>query len=107
MTRRHRIVRVPASSANLGPGFDSMAAALAIQLELEVEETGETRVDAGDADLPSDQAHAYFTKLANAPYKRFIELGEGTHTIIMEKNRMQFFREVMNFLNEADPLALN
>src|SRR5713226_10603859 len=39
-----------------------------------------------DADLPSDQAHAYFTKLANAPYKRFIELGEGTHTIIMEKN---------------------
>ena len=60
-----------------------------------------------DADLPSDQAHAYFTKLANAPYKRFIELGEGTHTIIMEKNRMQFFREVINFLNEADPLALN
>jgi hypothetical protein len=25
----------------------------------------------------------------------------------MEKNRMQFFREVMNFLNESDPLALN
>jgi len=25
----------------------------------------------------------------------------------MEKNRMQFFREVMHFLNEADPLALN
>jgi hypothetical protein len=25
----------------------------------------------------------------------------------MEKNRMQFFREVMNFLGEADPLALN
>jgi hypothetical protein len=26
---------------------------------------------------------------------------------MMEKNRMQFFREVMNFLNESDPLALN
>jgi len=25
----------------------------------------------------------------------------------MEKNRMQFFREVMNFLGEADPMALN
>ncbi|HEX9324042.1 MAG TPA: alpha/beta fold hydrolase [Xanthobacteraceae bacterium] len=59
-----------------------------------------------DADLPSYQAHAYFAKLANAPYKRFVELGEGTHTIIMEKNRMQFFREAAGFLDEADPLAL-
>ncbi len=39
MTRR-RVVRVPASSANLGPGFDCMAAALTLHLELEVEETG-------------------------------------------------------------------
>jgi pimeloyl-ACP methyl ester carboxylesterase len=60
-----------------------------------------------DADLPSDQAQAYFKKLTNTPYKRFVELGEGTHTVMMEKNRMQFFHEVANFLNEADPLALN
>ena len=39
--------------------------------------------------------------------REFITIGEGTHTIIMEKNRMQFFREVMNFLGEADPMALN
>jgi homoserine kinase len=39
MTRR-RVVRVPASSANLGPGFDVLAAALALHLELEVRETG-------------------------------------------------------------------
>jgi hypothetical protein len=45
--------------------------------------------------------------LTHAPYKRFVEIGEGTHSIIMEKNRMQFFREVMNFLNEADVLSLN
>jgi hypothetical protein len=51
-----------------------------------------------DADLPSYMAQAYFAKLSNAPYKRFVELGEGTHTIIMEKNRMQFFHEVMAFL---------
>jgi hypothetical protein len=60
-----------------------------------------------DADLPSDQAHGYFAKLTNTPYKRFVEIGEGTHFIMMEKNRMQFFREVMNFLVEGDPLALN
>ncbi len=41
---RRRVVRVPASSANLGPGFDCMAAALALHLELEVEETGEFAV---------------------------------------------------------------
>jgi homoserine kinase len=40
---------VPASSANLGPGFDCMAAALALQLELEVEETGTFAVE---TDLP-------------------------------------------------------
>ena len=39
--------------------------------------------------------------------REFITIGEGTPTIIMEKNRMQFFREVMNFLGEADPMALN
>jgi len=39
LTRR-RVVRVPASSANLGPGFDVLAAALGLHLELEVVETG-------------------------------------------------------------------
>ncbi len=38
-------MRVPASSANLGPGFDCMAAALALSLELEVAETGEFSVE--------------------------------------------------------------
>src|ERR687894_1787481 len=38
--RRRRLVRVPASSANLGPGFDVLAAALGLHVELEVEETG-------------------------------------------------------------------
>jgi homoserine kinase len=40
VTDRHRLVRVPASSANLGPGYDVMAAALDVHLELEVSETG-------------------------------------------------------------------
>ena len=53
MTGRRRLVRVPASSANLGPGYDVMAAALALQMEVEVSETGEFSVDAGDLDVPS------------------------------------------------------
>ncbi|MGH2969648.1 MAG: homoserine kinase [Solirubrobacteraceae bacterium] len=37
---RRRLVRVPASSANLGPGFDVLAAALGLHVEIEVAETG-------------------------------------------------------------------
>jgi homoserine kinase len=37
---RRRLVRVPASSANLGPGFDVLAAALGLHVEVEVAETG-------------------------------------------------------------------
>ena len=53
-----------------------------------------------DADLPSYMLHAYFAKLTNVPYKRHVEIGEGTHTIIMEKNRMQLFQAVQQFLDE-------
>jgi homoserine kinase len=42
---RRRLVRVPASSANLGPGFDVLAAALALHLEVEVIETGRFGID--------------------------------------------------------------
>lgn len=44
MTRR-RLVRAPASSANLGPGFDSFAAAIGMHIELEVLETGAFSVE--------------------------------------------------------------
>ena len=37
---RRRTVRVPASSANLGPGFDVMGAALDLHMEVDVVETG-------------------------------------------------------------------
>ena len=53
VTARHRLVRVPASSANLGPGYDVLAAAVAMHLELEVEETGEFSFDPGGMDLPT------------------------------------------------------
>ncbi|CAB4873801.1 unannotated protein [freshwater metagenome] len=47
---RRVLARVPASSANLGPGFDAFAAALGIHMELEVEET--PGVFAVETDLP-------------------------------------------------------
>jgi homoserine kinase len=55
VTGRRRLVRAPASSANLGPGYDALAAALDIQLELEVTEVGEFQVDPGAAGLPTDR----------------------------------------------------
>jgi len=53
-----------------------------------------------DSDLPSYMLHAYFAKLTHVPYKRYVEIGEGTHTIIMEKNRLQLFDAVQRFLDE-------
>lgn len=57
MTFRRRLVRVPASSANLGPGFDVFAAALALHLELEVFEADEFRVDTGGDPVPKDRSN--------------------------------------------------
>jgi homoserine kinase len=55
--RRRRVVRVPASSANLGPGYDVLAAALALHLELEVEETGEFFVHSDVPGVPNDRSN--------------------------------------------------
>lgn len=55
--KRHRIVRVPASTANLGPGYDVLAAALSLNLELEVEETGEFFVHSDVPDVPADRSN--------------------------------------------------
>jgi len=53
---RRRLIRVPASSANLGPGFDVLAAAVALHLELEVLETGTFAV-VTDLDVPGDRSN--------------------------------------------------
>jgi esterase/lipase len=44
--------------------------------------------------------YEYFARLTNAPYKRYVQIGEGTHTIMMGKNRMQLFQAVQQFLDE-------
>ena len=74
MTLRRRLVRVPGSSANLGPGFDVFAAALALHLELEVAEADEFSVDVGGDDLPTDRSNLCvraFERLHSADGIRF------------------------------------
>ena len=50
-------MRAPASSANLGPGYDALAAALSLRLELEVEETGAFSVQCDREGVPCDRSN--------------------------------------------------
>jgi pimeloyl-ACP methyl ester carboxylesterase len=52
-----------------------------------------------DADTPSYMAQTLFPLLANAPMKQYVEIGEGTHSVMLERNRMQLFRVVQSFLD--------
>ena len=45
-------------------------------------------------------AQDLFQRLVNTPTKRQVVLAEGTHTIALEKNRMQLIRQVQSFLDE-------
>jgi len=53
-----------------------------------------------DRDTPPYMAQTLFPLLVNAKWKRFVMLGEGTHTIALEKNRMLLLRTVQDFLEE-------
>lgn len=54
-----------------------------------------------DQDTPTYMAQTLFPLLTNAPGKRLVILGEGTHGILLEKNRMKLFEAVQAFLDEA------
>ena len=54
-----------------------------------------------DADLPPYMAQTLFPLLVNAPGKRYVLLAEGTHTMLMEKNRLELFQTVQAFLDEG------
>jgi len=56
-----------------------------------------------DQDTPPYMAQALFAKLTGAPWRRLVMIGEGTHTVVMERNRRQLFREVQLFLDEEAP----
>jgi pimeloyl-ACP methyl ester carboxylesterase len=54
-----------------------------------------------DRDTPPAMAMAIFPLLTNSPGKRLVVLGEGTHTIVMERNRGALFQAVQGFLAET------
>ncbi len=64
-------VTVPGSSANIGPGYDVLAAAVSLELTLEVERTGNFSVDPGDEGLPRDESN-----LCVRAFKEICEIDE-------------------------------
>jgi pimeloyl-ACP methyl ester carboxylesterase len=64
-----------------------------------------TLVLRGEWDVASTVAYvrAIFDRLTNVPARRIVEIGRGTHMIIVEKARAQLFREVQLFLDESLP----
>lgn len=75
MIGRTVAVRVPATSANLGPGFDTLGLALSVYDELIVTElpAGELEIEvegAGAADVPRDASHLVVRAIAYA-YEAF------------------------------------
>ncbi len=53
-----------------------------------------------DRDAPPYMGQTLFPLLVNSPGKRYVQLAEGTHTIVMEKNRLKLFEAVQAFLDE-------
>ena len=53
-----------------------------------------------DRDNPPQLGQTLFPLLVNAPYKRMVTLAEGTHTVMLEKNRIDLFNAVQQFLEE-------
>jgi pimeloyl-ACP methyl ester carboxylesterase len=53
-----------------------------------------------DIDVPIDSVQELFSEITDAPYKRWAEIGEGTHMVMLEKNRLQVFQAVQQFLDE-------
>ena len=54
-----------------------------------------------DRDTPPYMAQAIFPLLTNSPGKRLIMLAEGTHHMMLERNRLALFNAVQAFLDEG------
>jgi pimeloyl-ACP methyl ester carboxylesterase len=53
-----------------------------------------------DQDTPLYMAQEVFARLVNTPYKRHVVIGEGTHAVALERNRMHLISQVQSFLEE-------
>jgi len=54
-----------------------------------------------DIDVPIDLALDYFKRLTGTPSKRWLEIGEATHMLVLEKNRQLAFTALADFFSEA------
>ncbi len=54
-----------------------------------------------DRDTPPYMAQTLFPLMVNSPGKRLVMLAEGTHHMMLEKNRLELFRAVQAFLDEG------
>lgn len=54
-----------------------------------------------DRDTPPSMATTLFPLMVNAPGKRLVMLAEGTHSMMMERNRGALFQAVQVFLEES------
>lgn len=54
-----------------------------------------------DVDVPLALAQDYFGHLTGSPDKRWLELGEATHMLLLEKNRRHAYDALARFLAEA------
>jgi len=55
-----------------------------------------------DRDAPPYMAQTLVPLLVNSTDKRYVELAEGTHTIMMERNRLKLFEAVQAFLEQSE-----
>lgn len=53
-----------------------------------------------DTDVPIELAQAWFLRATGAAEKRWLEIGEATHMMVLEKNRHQVFNALIHFFNE-------
>lgn len=56
-----------------------------------------------DIDVPVELAQAWFLRATGSPDKRWLEIGEATHMMVLEKNRYQIYNALISFFRE--PLA--
>jgi pimeloyl-ACP methyl ester carboxylesterase len=53
-----------------------------------------------DVDVTFDTARDFFSRLTAARYRRWIEIGQRTHMVVLEKNRWQAINSIIKFLRE-------
>ncbi len=56
-----------------------------------------------DADIPVSLAQSWFLRARHSPEKIWVEIGEATHMMVLEKNRHQVYAAAARFLKKNHP----